>query len=102
MSNEPKTKFFYAPAMNIEVGTVRRIRKRADGVVKAIRTDDGAGHIEIGFKAHISKVLRVCFVFDDGRPGKLLLPDGHNCIDCPGYGTYMPRLNGENIEWQEL
>ena len=96
-----REKYFYANAKNLCIGEERLVKGRAHGVVKAILTTDWRFHIEAGFSAHVDKILRVCFVFNDAKPGKLLLPpDGLTYVECPGYGTYLPRGSGDDVEWQ--
>ncbi len=100
---QEEVKFFYAPARNLRVGDVRLVTMRGQGAVKAILTTDWRFHIEQGFSAHVNRVLRVCFEFGAAKIGKLLLPpDGLSYLDCPGYGTYLPRGSGNDIEWQAL
>jgi hypothetical protein len=96
------TQFFYAPAANVTVGKLLRIKGRRDGIVRGILTADYKYLTSAGATSHIAGIFRVCLQFYDIQEGA--------CLNCArptdfylvrGWGTYLPRGRKEH-PWQEL
>jgi hypothetical protein len=95
------TIYFQDHARNVTVGGTLRITGRGLGVVESILNKDYEMITICGEKLHVTKILRVCLRFDDQNVGCRMF-SWKDRLQVPGYGTYLPSGEGQEIVWRML